>query len=212
MPSLILPSASNVPVKSSAIDGVCTTSVPRNRYLIFASIAVLGCAIDLITKQLIFAWRGSPHLLERQNIWWLWEPFIGIETAVNTGALFGVGGGWGRLFALLSIAAAIAIPVWLFCFRAATSAWLTVALSCVMAGILGNLYDRLGLWVEPGMPAGWSSGVRDWILFRWRQFTWPNFNIADSLLVTGAVMLLWQAFRESPPAPKSAAAPNKTSS
>jgi signal peptidase II len=205
MPSLTLPSASNVPVKSSAIDGAGTTSVPRNRYFIFASIAALGCAADLITKQLVFAWRGSPHVLERQSIWWLWEPFIGIETAVNTGALFGVGGGWGRFFALLSIAAAIAIPVWLFYFRAATSAWLTVALSCVMAGILGNLYDRLGLWVEPGMPAEWSSGVRDWILFRWRQFTWPNFNIADSLLVTGAVMLLWQAFRESPPAAKSAA-------
>jgi len=104
------------------------------------------------------------------------------------------------MFALLSIAAAIGIPVWLFYFRAATSAWLTFALSCIMGGILGNLYDRLGLWVEPGMPPEWNSGVRDWILFRWRheRWTWPNFNIADSLLVTGAMMLLWQAFRETP--------------
>jgi signal peptidase II len=204
MPSLTLPSASNVPVKSSAIDGVASVSVPHSRYLIFIAIGGLGCALDLFTKQWVFAWRGAPHV--RQSIWWLWEPFIGIETAVNTGALFGLGGGMGRMFALLSIAAAIAIPVWLFYFRAATSTWLTIALSCVMAGILGNLYDRLGLWVEPGMPAEWSSGVRDWILFRWRheRWTWPNFNIADSLLVTGALMLLWQAFWESPPATETA--------
>lgn len=203
MRSLTLLSASNAPAKSSAINGAGAGSVPRNRYLIFATIAALGCAIDLLTKQCIFAWRGYPYGDQRHSIWWVVEPFIGVETAINPGALFGFGGGWGRVFALLSIAAAIAIPIWLFYFRAATSAWLTVALSCVMAGILGNLYDRLGLWVEPGMPVEWSSGVRDWILFRWRheRFTWPNFNIADSMLVTGAIMLLWQAIRE--PAPQS---------
>jgi signal peptidase II len=198
--------------KSNAVDGAASTPVPQSRYWVFIFIATLGCATDLLTKQWVFAWRGSPHGHARPSIWWLWEPFVGIETAVNTGALFGAGAGWGKLFALLSIAAAIAIPVWLFYFRAATSSWLTVALSCVMAGILGNLYDRLGFWVEPGMPADWSSGVRDWILFRWRheRWTWPNFNIADSMLVTGALMLLWQAFRETPPSAKSAANSGQT--
>jgi signal peptidase II len=38
--------------------------------------------------------------------------------------------------------------------------------------------------------------VRDWILLRYGQFTWPNFNIADSLLVVGTGMLLWSGFRE----------------
>ena len=200
MPSLTLPSASNALAKPSAINDPVSTSVPRSRYLTFVAIAAMGCALDLLTKQWIFAWRGPPLGESRKPVWWLWEPFVGIETAVNEGAVFGAGAGWGRLFALLSIAAAIGIPVWLFYYRAAASAWLTVALSCIMAGILGNLYDRLGLWVEPGMPPGWSSGVRDWILFRWRheRWTWPNFNIADSLLVTGAVMLMWQAFRETP--------------
>ena len=49
------------------------------------------------------------------------------------------------LFALISILAAIAIPIWLFRLGAAQDVWLTVALGCVMAGIVGNLYDRLGL-------------------------------------------------------------------
>lgn len=193
MHSLTLPSASSARARLNASDNSCSTALPRSRYAIFLLISAFGCALDLLTKQWVFAWRGLPRA---NNEWWIWEPYIGIETAINTGALFGIGGGWGKFFAVLSIGAALAIPVWLFCFRAATSAWLTFALSCIMGGILGNLYDRLGMWIEPGMPEEWHSAVRDWILLRYGDFTWPNFNIADSLLVTGAAMLLWQAIRE----------------
>ncbi|MFV1967264.1 MAG: signal peptidase II [Pirellulaceae bacterium] len=159
----------------------------------FFSVAVLGCLLDLLSKRWVFQWRGLPR---RHNEWWIWEPYLGIETAVNTGALFGMGGGHGRIFAILSVLAAIGILFWLFYLRAARDRWLTVALACVMAGILGNLYDRLGLWVGSNMPATWTSAVRDWILLRYRDHTWPNFNIADSLLVCGAAMLMWHAFRE----------------
>ncbi len=48
---------------------------------------------------------------------------------------------------------------------------------------LGNLYDRLGLWWQSDYPVEWRSGVRDWILLCYKGLTWPNFNIADSLLV-----------------------------
>jgi signal peptidase II len=77
-----------------------------------------------------------------------------------------------------------------------------VALGCVTAGILGNLYDRLGLpdilWpgriAEIGQPV---HAVRDWILVRWDdRWTWPNFNIADSLLVCGAIALVLNALRK----------------
>jgi signal peptidase II len=179
----------------NAADQLAGQSLPRSRYVVFATVAVSGCVLDLLTKQLVFSWRGLPR---PNNEWWIWEPYIGIETAINTGALFGFGSGWGRMFAVLSIVAAIAIPIWLFCFRAAHSGWLNFALSCIMGGILGNLYDRLGLWIEPGMPAEWNSGVRDWILLRFRGYTWPNFNVADSLLVCGAAMLFIQASRDRP--------------
>lgn len=171
---------------------------------------MIGCAVDLGTKQAVFAWRGPPPPIgSPDNAWWLLEPYIGIETAVNTGALFGLGAGAGRYFALLSIVAALGILVWLFRFGAAQDRWLTVALGCVMAGILGNLYDRMGFWYDTGMlcevwttaernqVVQWQSGVRDWILFRYGAYTWPNFNIADSMLVCGAAMLMWQAFMDS---------------
>ena len=151
----------------------------------------------MLTKHWVFQWLGFSS---GDRVWWLWEDYIGVQTTLNRGALFGMGEGGGRIFALLSIAAAIGIVVWLFVYGAAKSAWLTMALSLITGGILGNLYDRLGLWVTPGVPEAYHCAVRDWILFRARheQWSWPNFNIADSLLVVGASLLLWQAYQEQP--------------
>ncbi len=112
------------------------------------------------------------------------------------------------LFAALSIVAAIAIPVWLFRFRAAHDVWLTVALGCVMAGVLGNLYDRFGLsgdtWLGPGIFSPEAVHyVRDWVLWQWNdRWPWPNFNIADALLDIGVGILVLHAFLQSKPAAK----------
>ena len=161
------------------------------RWFAFASIAIMGAGLDLWTKQTVFNWRGIPG---SSQPWWIIDGYVGIETAVNLGALFGMGAGFGNVFATLSILAAIAILIWLSRFQAIESWWLLVALGCVMGGIGGNLYDRLGLWYQPGFPPEWKSGVRDWILLRYQQYTWPNFNIADSLLVCGAIMLAIHSF------------------
>ncbi len=166
------------------------------RWLLFVGLAALGASLDLFTKQWVFSWRGLPGQLPP---WWLIEPYVGIETAVNPGALFGLGAGWGKLFAALSLVAAVAILIWLHTFRAIDSWWLVVALACVTGGILGNLYDRLGLWNPPPEVPQWSSGVRDWILFQYNaHYVWPNFNIADSLLVCGAIMLAVHSFWMAP--------------
>ncbi len=150
-----------------------------------------------MTKEVVFRWRGLP---KRDNQWWLIDERFGIETNVNPGALFGMGAGWWWLFALLAVVALFGIITWLFVYRAAHDRWITVALGLVSGGILGNLYDRLGLWDNRGLPPELQHGVRDWILFQWRESglsffdPWPNFNIADSLLVTGAIMLVVHAF------------------
>ncbi len=160
------------------------------RWTTFISIAVFGTAIDLLTKQFVFSWRGLPG---SSPPWWLIENYVGIETAVNPGALFGMGAGFGLVFAALSVVAAIGIVIWLHFFRAIESWWMVVSLAQVMGGIFGNLYDRLGLWNPPAAEPTWQSGVRDWILFRYEPYTWPNFNIADSLLVCGAIMLAYHS-------------------
>lgn len=184
----------------------------------YFAIAILGCAADLATKQATFDWLGlPPHFVDArdpanfdrwqgdpslpdEHRWWLIPGRLGIETSVNTGALFGMAPGYWWVFATLSVVAALGIMTWLFVFRAAHDRWLNVALAAVTAGILGNLFDRIGLWDATGLRSEFQHGVRDWILFVWPEIKlrlfnpWPNFNIADSLLVTGAIMLVVHAF------------------
>lgn len=174
-----------------------SVAIPVSRYAVFVGISVCGCALDLLAKQWIFQWRGLPR---PHNVWWIWDGYFGIETALNTGALFGLGGGYSHVFAGLSGLAAVGIVIWLFRYRGAMDLLLTIALACVMAGIGGNLYDRLGLWCTPDVPEPYAHAVRDWILLRYKGYTWPNFNVADMLLVSGAILLIWQGFIRRPDA------------
>src|SRR6185437_7442484 len=101
------------------------------------------------------------------------------------------------LFATASFVALVGISYWLFIAGAARDWLLTVALAIVMGGVLGNLHDRLGLWAVPETPAARMHAVRDWILFQWPPWQWPNFNIADSLLVSGGALLFFHALTQS---------------
>lgn len=196
MPSPTLLSASSVPASLKPANVVA--SIPLARYVMFVSIALIGGGLDLLTKQWVFAWRGYPRA---DNIYWLLQPYVGIETSLNPGALFGMGAGQSHWFAALSVIAAVGIIAWLTYGRAAIDFWLTIALGLVMGGIIGNLYDRLGLWHFTNVPGDWRNNVRDWILFQypapwanWQLVPWPNFNIADSCLVVGAAILVLHAF------------------
>lgn len=183
-------------------------AVPLSRYLVFLAVAIGGCAADLATKTWMFAHLGLPGL--DGGIWWIWPDVFGFQTSLNEGALFGMGQGFWAVFATLSVIAAMAIVVWLFYYRAAHDWLLTVALSFVMVGILGNLYDRLGLpgLVWPYDFAGHQAGttvhaVRDYILVMIGRWPWPTFNIADSFLVCGAGLLMCHAFLVQPEPTKS---------
>lgn len=171
---------------------------------LFMLIAAAGCGLDLLTKHWVFRWRGQPG---QQPIWWLWDGLVGIETSLNRGALFGMGQGRVLWFALLSVLALLGITYWLLRGGASHDRRLTLTLACVTGGILGNLYDRLGLWSISA--AGWPQdfAVRDWIRVSYGHFVWPNFNVADSLLVCGALLLVWHAFRAPQAEPDASAAP-----
>ena len=181
------------------------TAVPVNRYAVFFAIAVAGCAIDLVTKTRLFAWLGMPG---EKPSYWLWDGVFGFTTSLNEGALFGIGQGQVALFVLLSLVAAGGIVVWLFWTGAAHDWLLTIALGCVMSGIFGNLYDRLGF---PGLKWNFPNqlhrvgdpvyAVRDWLHFKVDPIglNWPIFNIADSMLVCGAALLVWHALRAETP-------------
>ncbi|MBN2024629.1 MAG: signal peptidase II [Pirellulales bacterium] len=175
-------------------------AVPRSRYVLFGLIAGGGCLVDLVTKHWAFARLGMPG----GPTHWLVADVFGLQTSLNEGALFGMGQGRVLWFAALAVVALLGVLAWLFLAGAARDRFLTVTLACVSAGILGNLYDRLALpglywnyaspWHELGEPV---FAVRDWILVMIGPWHWPNFNVADSLLVCGAVLLALHAIRDA---------------
>ncbi len=160
------------------------------RWMCFFALAIVGCAADLVSKQYVFNWLGEPT--GQVNIYWLVEGYVGIETALNFGALFGMGQNKVWFFATMSFVALGGVAYWLVKVRAIDDWMLTITLGLITGGILGNLYDRLGLW--SGMTV---FAVRDWIRlsYDYDAYVWPNFNIADSLLVCGAGLLFWHSLK-----------------
>lgn len=161
----------------------------------------MGLVADLWTKTHMFQNYYDPvaaaEYYPQVKHWWV-EGIFGIQTSTNPGALFGMGAGYSWLFAIFSVVALVSVLVWMFVFKAAHDRWLAWTVGMITGGILGNLYDRVGLGFVAGWPEGTRTSVRDWILFEldgipWFD-PWPNFNIADCLLVCGAIMLLIHAF------------------
>ncbi len=196
-------------------------SVPHNRWIIFALLTLVGLAVDLGTKSWIFGRLGMPHESPPMSII---GKSLTLQTSLNEGALFGLGHGFGFGFAVISMLAIGGILYWLFYAGAAQDRLLNFALGLITGGILGNLYDRLGLpgltWHRP-MALGEELlheigdpvyAVRDWIHYQNRWFDWPIFNIADSLLVVGVGLLIYHSYAyaetTSPAASQSTDRPN----
>lgn len=108
--------------------------------------------------------------------------------AYNTGAAFSFladSSGWQRwLFALIAVGVSATLVVWLKRLKPEETL-LAVALSLVLGGALGNLYDRIVL-----------GHVIDFILVHWQnRWYFPAFNIADSAISVGAVLLVLDMFK-----------------
>ncbi len=104
--------------------------------------------------------------------------FLAWEGTYNEGVTFGLFGGQTNGIMLFTAIATIALVIWLIATRR-RSLLLHVGLGMVLAGAIGNLYDRLQ----------WQK-VRDFILVYVGDFKWPNFNVADSLIVVGVIVIL----------------------
>lgn len=187
---------------------------PASRRVLFWGLALAGLAVDLAVKSWMFS---RPDLLAG-DVRWLWPGHAGLQLSLNEGALFGMGQGRVWVFAVAAGLAALALPAWLFLSGVARDAPLTATLGAVWGGIVGNLFDRLGLhgldWgqFDPNRAGERVHAVRDYVLLAWRwdddwtrRIVWPNFNVADSLLVCGAASLVLLSLRK--PTPGDASAP-----
>jgi signal peptidase II len=159
--------------------------VGLGRQFLFWSIAVGGTAFDLTTKWYVFSRYGPPAARRATIV----PDILELHTSQNTGALWGLGssiphGSW--IFAGLSVVAAVVIVYYLFVLGAASSRLLTIALGLIMAGAMGNCYDRLMF-----------GYVRDFVHFHVDAigFDCAIFNFADNMLVAGAITIVLYAMR-----------------
>ena len=116
-------------------------------------------------------------------------PLINFTLTYNSGAAFSFlsnAGGWQRwLFVGLSSAVSIGLVVWLV-RTPAEKRWLPTSLALILGGALGNLWDRIAI-----------GRVIDFVDVYYGSWHWPAFNVADSAICIGAVLLLISSFRDS---------------
>ncbi len=112
--------------------------------------------------------------------------FFSLTLLHNTGAAFSFlsdAGGWQRwLFGIIAAAVSVTLVVWIArtgVVATRAKRWETCALSLVLAGALGNLYDRVSL-----------GYVVDFIVLHYERHYWPAFNIADMSITAGAMVLI----------------------
>ena len=118
-------------------------------------------------------------------------PFFNWVLTFNSGAAFSFlsdAGGWQRWF---FTALALGVSAWIVTLlrRHSSEFRLSLALTLVLAGALGNVIDRMRF-----------GAVVDFIQWHVAGYYWPAFNVADSAITVGAVILLWDQFRQRSPA------------
>ena len=112
--------------------------------------------------------------------------YFNLVLVYNTGAAFSFlsdAAGWQRGFFIVIALAASAWIVYLL-HKYPRQRLFALALTRVLAGALGNVIDRILV-----------GSVIDFLDFHAHGYHWPAFNVADSAITCGAVLLIWDAFR-----------------
>ena len=153
----------------------------NRRYLWFCyAIAVAVVLLDQLTKTAIMR-----HFVYGDSLFV--SAYFNVVRVHNAGAAFSFlsdAGGWQR-WALSGLAALISAVIVVWIARLPSQQWLErLALALILGGALGNLWDRLTL-----------GYVVDFLDFHWSVRHFPAFNVADSAITIGAVLMLVDAWR-----------------
>jgi signal peptidase II len=143
------------------------------------ALALLVIVLDQFTKTLVVGWF---QLGDTRTV----TPFFNLVRAHNTGAAFSFlagASGWQRWFFVVLGAAAALFIVWML-RRHAGQRLFSAALALILGGALGNVVDRLI-----------HGYVIDFLQVHHRGWYFPSFNVADSAITLGAVLLVLDELR-----------------
>ncbi len=127
--------------------------------------------------------------------------FVELVYSRNSGGLFGAFAGWETpwRWILLTFLPSLAVALILHFIGSTDSGdrGTLTSLSLILGGAVGNLLDRLfrGAVVDFIDVYAPPSGLANWLVDRFGTAHWPTFNVADSCIVAGSMLLLLMAFR-----------------
>jgi signal peptidase II len=192
----------------------------RGAVVLFILVVVVSAAADLGLKSYAFHnVAGQPVVLDISDAPYFGVPHheptvlipgvLNLQLTANEGAIFGIGKGNRWIFVLVSIVA-VGFVCRVFWLSDAKMKLFHTALALILAGAVGNLYDRytfaavrdmLHLFPNSDLPFGltWpggASGLYPWV-----------FNLADVLLLAGVLTVVLITWRHAPPKPADRKAP-----
>lgn len=163
----------------------------HQRWLTPLAITVAVLSVDQFSKALIRGWLTELPGTTRVGLVGEW---LGFQYVENRGAAFGMLAGFGGLLTVVAVIV-VALTVGLYARIPAPSTWLTLGLGLLAGGAIGNVIDRLA-----------RGYVVDFIAVG----AWPRFNVADSAITVGVLLLAWRLSRDKyatssqPPADRAA--------
>jgi len=142
-------------------------------------ISALVFAVDQITKWAVFLGMEFQSMIPVL-------PFFSLVHVHNTGAAFSFladAGGWQRWF-FLGIGMVASLFILHLLRKHHDEPLMAASLSLILGGAMGNVFDRV-----------WHGFVVDFLYFHYRSFSWPAFNVADSAITVGAVLLICDSLK-----------------
>jgi len=149
------------------------------KFILFLSLPLY--ALDQLTKKLVL------RLINPFEARIIVPDFFSLVNVTNTGAAFGSFKGNNTFFIVISIVALVVVTV-LLVRHPRPDAWRDLSLALLLAGILGNLTDRL-----------LYGHVIDFLLFNLHvryADPWPAFNVADSCISIAVVLFIIHSFHK----------------
>ncbi len=143
------------------------------------TLAVIILVMDLLTKRWV-----ELNLTYGQQI--MITEFFNLVLTYNAGAAFSFlsdASGWQRWF-LSTIAVLVSVLIVYLLYKNTANRLFCFALSLILGGALGNLWDRIML-----------GHVVDFLDFHLNGYHWPAFNLADSAIFCGAFLLILDSIR-----------------
>jgi signal peptidase II len=147
----------------------------------------IGAALTVLLVDQFSKWLVVNHL-DVHQIRTIIPGFFNLVLVKNRGMAFGIfsqtRSGFPYYFLLATTIGAVVVIVSFFCWTKRNRRWLTVGLSVILGGAVGNLIDRVRF-----------GYVIDFLDFLLKAYHWPAFNVADSAVTVGTFWLFFNIMK-----------------